>query len=126
MGRQSGFTLIEIVIALGITAIGILSIAQAMQENVSVSAELEKRMIASNIANDALVEYRFDSLTNKIKTGSRNKTVKNSGANWRVNTKVTETDVEKVYLVEVKVRLSSNQEKPYASLISAVADLRQK
>lgn len=116
--------MIEIVIALGITSIGILAVAQAMKENISISNELEKRMLASSIASDDLAQFRFDALTSKFKTGTRSRTVKQSNVNWRVSRSVTETDVERVYLVKVSVSLEQESEsQAYASLTTAVADL---
>jgi general secretion pathway protein I len=123
--QQVGFTLIEIVIALGITAIGIVSLVQAMQQNITMANELEKRMIASNLASDHLAQYRFDSLTDKIKTGTKNANVTYAGINWRVSRLVSETEVDNVFLVQVSVSLANGEANApdFASLSSAVAKL---
>ncbi len=120
---QKGFTLLEIIIALAIVAIAVLAIANAMNQHTHVASELQKRIVASWVASNAIAEIRHDAKTDKIKTGSKSDIVKMGGFRWRARTKIEETDVERVFLVTVEVKdENSRDKKSFASLTTAISD----
>lgn len=117
-----GFTLIEIVIALAIVAVAILAIANAMNQHTQVASELEKRVIASWVAANVSAELRHDAKTERIKTGTSSEVIKMGGHRWRASVYITETDVEKVFLLRVEVKDEYTRKgNSYATLVTAIA-----
>ena len=120
---QQGFTLIEVLVAIVIVSLGVVSIIQTTARHVNNTAELEKRMLASWVASNHIAEIRYDARTEKIKTGSNTERYKLGGQSWRSRARVQETEVERVFLVTVEVTADEDQEKrTYASVTTAVTD----
>ncbi|MBL4670936.1 MAG: type II secretion system minor pseudopilin GspI [Arenicella sp.] len=121
--RQSGFTLIEVLVALLIVSLGIVSVIQVTAKHVSNITELERRMLASWVASNYMAEIRHDAKVDKIRSGGKTERVKLGGHEWRLKANIEETEVEKVFLVTIEVADDSNiDKKVYANVTSAVAD----
>ena len=120
---QSGFTLLEIVIALAIVAVSVLAVSSAMREHTRATAGLEQRMVASWVASNEMTMVRHKAKTERIKTGRDSDTVEMGGRRWRTTARVEKTDVERVFLVTVTVR---DEEDPngavLTTLTSAISD----
>lgn len=58
-----GFTLLEVIIALGIVAVGILAVSQAVTGYVDTTIELEQRMVANWVAANRLENQRISGST---------------------------------------------------------------
>jgi general secretion pathway protein I len=58
-----GFTLLEVIIALGIVAVGILAVSQAVTGYVDTTIELEQRMVANWVAANRLESQRISGST---------------------------------------------------------------
>lgn len=54
--RSDGFTLIEVIVALGIFGLAVLALIHAQTENLTASAEVRDRVIADIVAENQLVE----------------------------------------------------------------------
>ena len=120
---QSGFTLIEIMIALMIAAVAVVAIIDAMAKTSWVASELEQRVLASWVASNEIAEIRYDAKLNRIKEGSKSNSVDMGGLKWRVKSRIKETDVEKVFKVEVEVASQGdNNEGPLSSMTTAITD----
>jgi len=120
---QSGFTLIEILVALIIVSLGVISVVQVASRHVSNIVELEKRMLASWVASNHIAEIRHSAKIDKISKGSETESYKLGGQNWRSRVRIEETEVERVFLLKVEVSVNSSIEKKvYASMTSAVTD----
>ena len=118
-----GFTLIEIIIAMAIVAIAILSIANAMNQHTKVAGELEKRVIASWVAANVAAETRHSSKTDRIKLGSSSDIIDMGGHKWRASSHISRTDVENVFLLKVEVKDErARQDNDYATLTTAITD----
>lgn len=119
----SGFTLIEIVIALAIVAIAVLAIANAMNQHTQISAGLEKRVIASWVAANHISEIRHESKLSRLRPGNSSDVITMGGHKWRAQAKITRTDVERVYLLTVTVKDESRrQDAAYATVTTAIND----
>jgi general secretion pathway protein I len=120
---QQGFTLIEIVIALAIVAIGVLSVAEAMIQHTQVAGSLEKRVMAAWVASNQIALLTHDSKISRIKEGSTSEVVEMGGHKWRAQSKIRKTDVERVFLLTVTVKDESRrQESAYATMTTAISD----
>jgi len=97
--RETGFTLLEVLVAILIVSLGVVSIIQVTAQHVNNLVELEKRMMASWVASNHIAEIRYDARTEKLKTGGKTERYKLGGQSWRSRAKVDETEVERVYLV---------------------------
>jgi general secretion pathway protein I len=121
---QQGFTLIEIVIALAIVAIGVLSVAEAMNQHTQVAGSLEKRVMASWVASNQIALISHDSKINRIKQGSTSEVVDMGGHKWRAQGKIQKTDVERVFLLTVTVKDERRRQEPaYATMTTAISDV---
>jgi general secretion pathway protein I len=120
---QQGFTLIEIVIALAIVAIGVLSVAEAMIQHTQVAGSLEKRVMAAWVASNQIALLTHDSKISRIKEGSTSELVEMGGHKWRAQSKIRKTDVERVFLLTVTVTDESRRQEPaYATMTTAISD----
>ncbi len=57
---NSGFTLIEIMVALAIAAIGLVAVAQSLTRSIEVAHQLELRTIANWVSSNKLAEIRMN------------------------------------------------------------------
>jgi len=57
--RCQGFTLLEVIVALGIVAVGILAVSRAITGYAGTTAALEQRMVASWVASNRLETLRL-------------------------------------------------------------------
>jgi len=121
--EQDGFTIIEVLVAILVISLGVVSVIQVAAQHVSNIVELEKRMIASWVASNHVAEIRYDARTEKLKTGGKTERYKLGGQRWRSRAKVEETEVERVFLVTVKVTDDDDVKKrQYASVTTAITD----
>ena len=81
--NHSGFTLIEVMIALLIVSVGVVSVIDATNKYTVAQVELEKKVLAGWVASNALAIARFDSLTDRVKQGNTRSTVKMGGHQWQ-------------------------------------------
>lgn len=120
---ENGFTLIEIIIALAIVSVAVVAIVDAMGKHTHTASELEKRILASWVASNYIAEIRHESKTDRVKSGSDSEIVKMGGHRWRVKSKVKETEVERVYLVEVEVKDEARRnENAFVVMTTALTD----
>ena len=120
---QQGFTLIEIVIALAIVAIGVLSVAEAMNKHTQVAGGLEKRVMAGWVASNQIALLSHDAKINRIKQGSSSEVVEMGGHKWRAQSRIRKTDVERVFLLTVTVKDERRRQEPaYATMTTAISD----
>ncbi len=123
MNKQTGFTLLEVMIAITIFAMLATTISQVASVTVDNQIHLEKKMIASWIAENKLVEMRSLPWAD-IKKGSED--IKMSEREWVV--KVTVKDKKdfpiklEVREVNVSVALKSEPDSPLQSFIAYMAN----
>ncbi len=98
MNKQTGFTLLEVMIAITIFAMLATTISQVASVTVDNQIHLEKKMIASWIAENKLVEMRSLPWAD-IKKGSED--IKMSEREWLVKTTVKD---KKDFPIKIEVR----------------------
>lgn len=124
VNRNSGFTLIEVMVAMVFVAFGLVTVIQVTTSYVGNITELEKRVLASWVASNHIAQIRFESETDRVKSGTKNERVKMGGYRWRSKAKLSETEVERVFLLEVEVfdEEDRGSKKSYAFFTTAVTE----
>lgn len=122
--KTRGFTLIEVLVALVFVAFGLVTVIQVTTAYIGNITELEKRVLASWVASNHIAQIRFESETNRVKSGNKSERVKLGGYRWRSKAKISKTEVERVFLLEVEVVEEGNpkSKKPYAFFTTAVTE----
>ena len=120
MNKQSGFTLLEVMIAITIFAMLATTVSQVASITVDNQIHLEKKMLATWIAENKLVEMRLLSW-DQIKKGKED--IKMSDREWIVTTTAKDKKIELLPFLELKeVSVSvALKESPDAALQSFVA-----
>lgn len=95
----SGFSLVEVLVALFILAIASASLIEIGQRHVEALDRLETRFLAELVAENAVTEIRLDS--SKLQTGAKPLTL--GGRRWIVSTRSEATIDQELLEVEVAV-----------------------
>jgi len=120
---QSGFTLIEIMIALLIVSVAVVSVMTATAKSVEITAELERRTIASWIISNRIAELRFLARTENVSAGKDSENLKMGGYEWRIRTTIEETDLDRVFLLTVEAHdQNQREEQAVLTMTSSLAD----
>ncbi len=123
MNKQTGFTLLEVMIAITIFAMLATTISQVASVTVDNQIHLEKKMIASWVAENKLVEMRSLPWAD-IKKGSED--IKMSEREWLVKTTVKDKKDFPIKIevreVNVSVSLKSEPDSPLQSFVAYMAN----
>jgi general secretion pathway protein I len=104
-----GFTLIEVMVALVVVALGMTAVIQAVGDTASNSAYLREKTIAHWIAMNKLTELRL--LPTAPKVAKTSDDIEMAGRNWRWTMDVQATPVDTVRRIDVTVRPKEAGEK---------------
>lgn len=110
-----GFSLIEVLAALVVVSLGMLSVIEAVSQTASNTAYLRDKTIAHWVAMNRLTEMRLEGQAPRIAKNSDE--VEMAGRRWRWTAEVTQTPVESMRRIDVKVRLADGDA---ASSLAAV------
>lgn len=116
--RQCGFTLIEVMVALVIVALGMTAVHAQISRYAVGSAVIEEKTLASWIASNKLTELAIDSTWPAI--GDSDEELEFAGRMWRIRTEVTETDVENLRRVDVYVSLAEQPDRTIHRMMGLV------
>jgi len=105
----SGFTLIEVMVALVVVALGMTAVIQAVGDTASNSAYMREKTIAHWIAMNKVAEVRLLPTAPKIAKTSDD--IEMAGRDWRWTMDVQATPVESVRRIDVSVRPKEASEK---------------
>ena len=104
--RARGFTLLEVVVALAIVAIGMLAAFRAVTSTASNAAYLRDRTFASWIASDLITDLRLRRQMPSV--GETEGTVDFANERWRWRSVVVQTEVSGLRQVRMSVRRASD------------------
>ena len=107
--HQRGFTLIEVMVALAIVALGMLAVQTQLNRYVVTAAVTEEKTLASWIAANEIAELSVQPTWPEIR--SSDKEVEFAQREWRLEIDVSETEVENLRRVDVRVFLASDPER---------------
>ena len=116
--RESGFTLLEILAALTIAAVGITAVMQTTGSSISVLQRTEDRMIGNWVASNLITELRLIRTTPV--TGSRTIKIKMAGRDWYGQQRTKKTADKLIFRVDVDVYTDPQKERLAASLFGYI------
>ena len=100
--EECGFTLIEVVVALAIVAIGMLAVFKTIGDTVNNVDELRDRSLAEWIADNRITEIRVAGDMPSVEETAGE--VDYAGRKWHWVTKVSQTQVKGLRRIDVSVR----------------------
>jgi len=100
--RQRGFTLIEVLAALVIVALGMLGVIQAVTQTARNGIYLREKTLAHWIGLNVITERRLMPSPPEVSESSDE--VEFAGRRWRWTMRVTQTEVESLRRMDVSVR----------------------
>lgn len=100
--RAAGFTLIEVLAALVIVALGMLGVIQAVTQTARNGTYLREKTLAHWIAMNAITERRL--LPAPPEVGESSDDVEFAGLRWHWTMRVSQTEVESLRRMDVSVR----------------------
>lgn len=102
MSRQRGFTLIEVLVALAIVAIGMAAVLGALTSSANTSVYLRDKTFAQWVALNQIALLRLSG--QQTPTGNSDGDTDFAGRKWHWRREVTTTQVPGVVRIDVKVR----------------------
>ena len=97
-----GFTLVEVLVALVVVSLGMLAVIQAVTQTASNSAYMRDKTIAHWVAMNRVTQARLEAQAPRIDKTSDE--VEMAGRKWRWTMEVTQTPVDSVRRIDIKVR----------------------
>lgn len=107
--KHVGFTLVEVLVALVLVALGAGAIMSALSTGARAISRLEDRSLAEWVALNVLAETRLD--TQALRVGERSGEQMMAGRSWRWYQTVAETAIPEVLQITVRVEPASQSGK---------------
>ena len=111
---ERGFTLVEVVVALAIVAIGMLAVFKTIGDTTHNVTELRDRSFAAWIADNQITEIRISGEMPSVEQTAGE--VEFAGRRWHWITKVSQTQVQGLRRIDVSVRRDGDPDS--ASLVN--------
>ena len=103
-----GFTLIEVLVALAVAALGLAAVSASVNQMLDLSDVMRKRTFANWIAQNQITEIRLANAEPRVAETEGD--VEFAGQQWRWRAVVSETGVEKLFRVDVEIRLDDGDQ----------------
>ena len=103
-----GFTLIEVMVALAIAALGLAAVAASVSQMVDAAMSMQQRSYANWIAQNKIAELRLANVVPEVSSTSGQ--TQYAGLEWEWRANVFETGVENLYRVDVSVSQPGSEE----------------
>lgn len=106
--RCSGFTLIEVMVALAIAGLSLAAVAASVSQMIDAGAAMQERTYASWIGQNRITEMRLANVVPEVSetTGE----VEFAGLEWGWRATVSETGVENLYRVDIAVTYAGSDD----------------
>lgn len=116
MTRGRGFTLIEVLVALAVAAIGLAAVLAVVTHTTRNAAGLRERTFAGWIAANRITETRLESTLPPVDRTTGD--VEYAGQKWRWEQTVTQTEVAGLRRIDVRVRYAGAPEDSSLAFLS--------
>ena len=113
---QSGFTLLEILIALAILALSLSATIKAVSDFTGNQVYLRDRTLAIWVARNVLVEHQVESVWPSV--GERKGTMDMGEREWRWTARYSNTDESDLRRIDIEVRLQDTDDKESLAVLS--------
>lgn len=111
---QAGFTLLEVLVALAIAAIGLAAVSRALYQNIEVADRLDQKMIATWVAGNHLAELQISRAY--LSGGETSDSEKMAGRDWRIESEYIPTGDNQIVRVDVRVYEGDTRDRPAARI----------
>ncbi len=105
--NNQGFTLLEVIIAIAIVSIAVISVFNAAGRSVDATTGADNRLVANWIAANALAEARLKTVDGQL--ALTNESIEMGGRQWRYEMEATDSSNPSVALVDVRVFIGNEQ-----------------
>ncbi len=106
--ENSGFTLLEVLVALVIVSLSLTAVFASMSQMIDAANTLRNRTYASWIAQNRIAELRL--ATTPTDVGASNGEVEYANTDWAWRAVVSETDIEALYRIDVSVTFAGSDD----------------
>ena len=107
---QSGFTLVEVMVALAVVAVALPALMMALYQQIDGTAYLRDKSIAHMVAANKLTEIRIlAEATRRLPEGEESGVREMAGREWNWWRQSTKTEVADFYRIEIKVAEGEDQ-----------------
>ena len=110
----TGFTLLEVLVALAIAAVGLAAVSKALYQNIEVADRLEQKMIGTWVASNYLSELQI--AREYLSGGSTSGTSNMAEREWRIDAQYTPTGDNQIVRVDVSVFERSARDRAAAKI----------
>jgi general secretion pathway protein I len=117
--QQAGFTLIEVVVAIAVVALGMMAVFRVVHDTVNNSTYLRDRTFATWIADNRLAELRLGAELPSVDETEGE--VEFADRSWRWQVTVSQTPVNDLRRIDVRVGRSSDEEGSFLAEVSGFA-----
>ena len=118
MTRQRGFTLIEVMVAMAITALGLSATYYAIMQSVSAVDRLQEKTYAHWIALNQLTEMRLQQQVPEI--GETNGDLEYADQRWFWRSSVSESGVDNLYRVDIAVSKENSPDDVVSDIVGFI------
>jgi len=112
--KNGGFTLLEVLVALAIAAVGLGAVSKALYQNIEVADRLEQKMIGTWVASNYLSELQIN--REYLSGGSTRDSSEMAKREWRIEAEYTPTGDNQIVRVDVRVYEGNEQERIAAKI----------
>jgi general secretion pathway protein I len=120
-GQSTGFTLLEVLVALAIIAISLGAVLSTSGSQASSASYLKEKSIAHWVAMNQMTEVQIEK--NITETGTREGSTEMAGVEWHWSQTTTKTIYENVFEIELRVYRDKKRENSLTRLAGYVSNL---
>jgi general secretion pathway protein I len=120
---RRGFTLIEVLVALAVAAIGLAAVLAIVTNTANAAAGVRERTFAAWIAANRIAETRLSNSFPSVDRTSGN--VEFAGARWVWEQTVTQTEIPGMRRLDVRVRLADGPEDAFLANVAGFVSRAQ-
>jgi general secretion pathway protein I len=117
---ESGFTLVEVLVALAIIAFGLIAVFGQLSQSATAANRLRDKTLAHWVAVDRLTELRLSGAFPSVGTSSDD--VEMANRRWHYEIKVSATDGAKLRRADVTVSFADKADRPLITVTGFLAE----